>query len=61
MRKIRTILDTNYKKSDLNKFITKKYQQLSADKHKIILALLNIFEYMFVGTLGKWNNKPVYM
>ena len=41
--------------------MTKKFQHLSNDECERLLALLNIFEYIFDGILGECNKKPEYL
>ena len=56
---MRRIIDTKYKKSNLNKVMTKQYQHLNNEERKRLMILLNKFKYMFDGTLGTWNTTPV--
>ena len=57
--RMRRILDPKYKKSDLNKVMTKQWQHLNTEEREILLNLLRKYEDLFDGTLGKWNNTPV--
>ena len=57
--RMRIILDVKYKKSDLNKVMTKKCQHLNNKERKILLILLRKFKDMFDGMLGTWNTTPV--
>ena len=58
---MRRILDTRYKKVNLNKIMIEKCQHLTAtDRHRI-LHLLNKFEDLFDGTLGTWKTTPVVL
>ena len=58
-QQIRRILDAKYKKEDINKVMTKKYQHLSTKEQEILLVLLLKFEDMFDGTLGMRNTTLV--
>ena len=53
------ILDAKYKKADLNKVMTKQYQQLNTKELERLLNLLWKYEELFNGTLGTWNTTPV--
>ena len=55
------IIDAKYGNSDLNKFMTKKFQHINATECYRILNLLIKFEYLFEGTLGIWNTNLVYL
>ena len=56
---MRRILDTRYKKVNLNKIMIEQCQHLTAtDRHRI-LHLLNKFEDLFDGTLGTWKTTTV--
>jgi hypothetical protein len=52
------ILDTNYKKADLQAVVTNCTQLNSIEKNKLI-ELLKKFEPLFDRTLGHWRTKPV--
>ena len=56
---MRRILDEKYKKVELNKVMTKKFQHLYAEEREILLYLLRIFEGLFDGSTGTWNTKTV--
>ena len=58
-QKMCRIVDKKYKKSDLNKFMTKQYHHLSTKEQKRLLLLKRKFEYMFDVTLGTWNTNPL--
>ena len=49
------ILYTKYRKSLLNKFMTKYWQHLSPDEHERLLARLGKFEDLFYGKLCAFN------
>ena len=55
---MRRILDAKYKKADLNKVMTKQCQHLNTEEHEILLNILQKYEHIFDGTLGKWNTTP---
>ena len=55
------ILGAKCKKGNMDKVITKQWQQLSTTKIERLLALLNRFEYMFDGTLVMWNKILLYL
>ena len=56
---IRTILDVNYEKLDLNKVIKYQYQHLTEYQRKDLLKLLKNLKDLFNGTLGSWKTSPV--
>ena len=41
--------------------MTKQCQHLNTKNSEILLHILNKFEDMFDGTLGMWNNTPLYL
>jgi hypothetical protein len=53
------ILDTKYKRADLQSIIRDNCKHLSADHQKKILQLLKKYKLLFDGTLGDWRTKPV--
>ena len=68
--RMRRIIDTKYKKADLNKVMTEQCQHLTDIEHHRLLHILNKFEDLFDGMLGtckttlvdlelKDNAKPV--
>ena len=56
---MRRILDVKYEKSDLNNFMTKQCQHLTATERHKLLHLLKKFEDLFAGTFGTWKTTPV--
>ena len=56
---MRRIIDTKYKKANLNTFMSKQYQHLNAAENYRLLTLLSKFEYLCDVTLGTRNNTPV--
>ena len=58
---MRRILDVKYEKADLNNFMEKKCQHLTATERYRLLKLLKKSEDLFNGTLGTWNTTPVYL
>jgi hypothetical protein len=53
------ILDTKYKKADLQSTVRDNFEHLSADQQKKVLQLLKKYETLFDSTLGDWKTKPV--
>ncbi len=53
------ILDTKYKKVDLQSIVRDNCKHLSIDQQKKLLQLLKKYETLFDGTLGDWKTKPV--
>jgi hypothetical protein len=53
------ILDTKYKKADLQSIVKENCKHLSADQQKKLLQLLKKYELLFHGTLGDWRTNPV--
>jgi hypothetical protein len=53
------ILDTKYKKADLQSIVRSDCKHLSADQQKKLLQLLKKYESLFDGTLSDWKTKPV--
>ena len=53
------ILDDKYEKDEPNKVMNKKCQHLFTQELEILLVLLQNFEDLFYGTLGKWNKTLV--
>jgi hypothetical protein len=53
------ILDTKYKKTDLQSIVRDKCKHLSANQQKKLLELLKKYELLFDSTLGDWKTKPV--
>ena len=58
-RRMRRILDAEYKKFDLNKVMNEQYQHLTATESHRLLNLLHKFEDIFDGTLCTCNTTPV--
>ena len=56
---MRKILDAKYKKSDLNKVMTKQFQLLNATEGYRLLNILKKSEDLFDRKLGMWNTTPV--
>jgi hypothetical protein len=56
--RILKILDSDYKKADLEAVVARA-TQLSASQQQKLLKLLRKYEDLFDGTLGKWNTDPV--
>jgi hypothetical protein len=52
------ILDRDYHKADLQKLVAKA-TQLTKWQHLSLFRLLQKYEALFDGTLGKWNTDPV--
>jgi hypothetical protein len=52
------ILDSDYHKADLRKVVAKA-TQLNKRQQLSLLRLLQKYEALFDGTLGKWNTDPV--
>lgn len=52
------ILDSNYKKADLDE-VVKNANNLNSKQKKQLLALLKEFDELFDGTLGRWKTEPV--
>ena len=57
--RMRRILDTKYKKADLNKVLTKQLQHLNTKEHNRLLCILSKYEDIFDGTIGTWYTTPV--
>jgi hypothetical protein len=53
------ILDTKYKKADLQSIVRDNCKYLGTDQQKKLLQLLKKYELLFDGTLGDWKSKPV--
>jgi hypothetical protein len=53
------ILDTKYKKADLQSIVRDNCKHLSAAQQKKLLPLLKNYELLFDGTLGDWKTKLV--
>jgi hypothetical protein len=53
------ILDTKYKKADLQTFVRDNCKHLNASQQKKLLQLLKKYEMLFDGTLGDWKAKLV--
>jgi hypothetical protein len=58
-KRVTRILDTKYKKADLQSIVIDNYKHLSADQQKKLLQLLKNWESLFDGALGDWKTKPV--
>ena len=61
MRGIQRILGANYEKADLNTVMDQQCQYLNTEEYYGLLNLLRKSEYVFNGTLGTWENIPVYL
>ena len=57
--RIINILDINYKNPNIEKVTTKTTQLITEEK--LLLGLLNEFEDLFDGTLGKWYTETIYL
>jgi hypothetical protein len=53
------ILDTKYKKADLQLIVRHNCKHLSTNQQKKLLQLLKKYELLFDGTLGDWKTKLV--
>ncbi len=51
------ILDTKYKKADLQSIAIDNCKHLSANQQNKLLQLLKKYEMLFDGTLGDWKTK----
>ena len=58
---MRRILGAKYEKADFKNVVTKQFQHLSTKEIERLLTLLMIFEYLFNGTLGRWNTTLEYL
>jgi hypothetical protein len=58
-KRVTWILDTKYKKADLQAIVRDICKHLSADQQKKLLQLLKKYELLFNSTLGDWKIKPV--
>jgi hypothetical protein len=58
LHKATKILDTNYKKADLEEFV-KNILHLTNDQKSQVCTLLSNHESLFQGKLGLWNTPPV--
>ncbi len=58
-KRVTQILDTKYKKADLQAIVRDNYKHLSANQQKKLLQLLKKYKLLFDGTLGDWKTKPV--
>jgi hypothetical protein len=58
MSRILKILDSDYKKADLEEVVAKA-TQLSASQQQKLLKLLRKYKDIFDGTLGQWKTDPV--
>jgi hypothetical protein len=52
------ILDSKYEKADLDQ-VAAGAEELDEHQQNKLLSLLKDFEYLFDGTLGKWNTDPI--
>ncbi len=52
------ILDTKYKRADLQSIVKDNCKHLSTNQQKKLLQLLKKYEPLFDGTLGDWKTKP---
>jgi hypothetical protein len=53
------ILDTKYKKADLQAIVRDICIHLSTNQQKKLMQLLKKYKSLFDGTLGDWKTKPV--
>ncbi len=53
------ILDTKYKKADLQSIVRDNCKYLCADQQKKSLQLLKKYESLFDGTVGDWKTKLI--
>ena len=53
------IIDSKYKKADLNKVMAKQFKHINATERYRLLNILNKLEYLFDCTLATWNTTPV--
>jgi hypothetical protein len=53
------ILDTKYKKADLQSIFRDNCKHLSTNRQKKLLQLLKKYESLFDGTLGAWKTRLV--
>ena len=53
------ILDAKYEKADLPKIVKEQSDHLDNSQQQSLLTLLRKYEFLFDGTLGTWNTKPV--
>ncbi len=53
------ILDTKYKKADLQSIVRDNCKHRSANQQKKLMQLLKKYEMLFDGTLGDWKTKPI--
>jgi hypothetical protein len=58
-KRVMQILDTKYKKADLQSIVRDNCKHLNTKKQKKLLQLLKKYELLFDGTLGDWKTKPV--
>jgi hypothetical protein len=54
-----TILDTKYKKADIQSIVRDNCKHLSTNQQNKLLQLLKKYESLFNSTLGDWKTKPV--
>ena len=57
-KRVFNILDNAYKKYNIDKLVD-SVTQLNTEERKLLLVLLNKFEYLFDGAPEKWLNAPV--
>ncbi len=53
------VLDSKYKKADLQSIVRDNCKHLSADQQKKLMQLLKKYETLFDGTFGDWKTKLV--
>jgi hypothetical protein len=58
-KRVTWILDTKYKKADLQLIVRDNCKHLRADQQKNLLQLLKKYKSLFDGTLSDWKTKPV--
>ncbi len=58
-KRVMWILDTKYKKADLQPIVKDNCKHLSTNQKKKLLQLLKEYELLCDGTLGDWKTKPV--
>ena len=55
--RLKSILDAKYEKADLHKEVG-KCAHLTPDQQDMLLTLLQRYQHLFDGTLGKWKSEP---
>ena len=54
----RRILDANYQMADLSKIVS-NIKQLNHNKKSMLRDVWTKYKFLFKGTIGTWNTKPV--